>query len=720
MADAGDAPGAEQIAALGRVSRGEQGVDELAATLAGLPPMIVPLPPAEAARFLGGLPSDPSLATSTMKWSDLPQPEPFSVESGHGTRTPLVFTSHEAANAFVRDKGLVTGESAWLSLTRPWADGLREFLSSGYDGVIIDEGTDRRIALARNELARLYAVLTLEVFADLPTLWVVAVDGHLHRQPGPDGEGWITFVFDGAAVAEAGLKNFALPAGATVTAPEIDTFELLGKMSEAGVDRLVVNPSFGTERTYGAAEMAAMLARLGARAPRPPAPVPAPAPVAAPANDEVPAILARARAGTAPAPAPAVARAGDEGHAFWLALYAQLEGGKAPKWQVAERVAFEMDLHVEIDPRRADGLRWPAFYNMKEDRPTTAFVFTGAARAAEYVAKVAGGREFLAMAGIEAIRWLVSAPGKIAHVAIDAGETEGGRNLVVAALADALFPMNHAIGDLRRVPAVGLDRVGSLPGARGLKPEVVRALTLGWRNLVGFKEPRTVGHAGRTWIPIASSVDAFFASLPREAGRVAPDPAGKEPPFARWLGVAAGCDGLLLDATSTSPLALEPTDLVVLGLWAAHPDRQPTTGEVVAEVARLVQQGTLTATQAGRIAADLPDLWIVLRERPPQVEMMMFPDTDALLLFTSEAAASAYLRLVVARWPSMADFHPGSARCAWTFHPLLVALESYTEAWLDPVDPAKGGGLRLSNEALRAGVARLDETLRPRVPGFVV
>jgi len=74
VADAGDAPGAEQIAALGRVSRGEQGVDELAATLAGLPPMIVPLPPAEAARFLGGLPSDPSLATSTMKWSDLPQP----------------------------------------------------------------------------------------------------------------------------------------------------------------------------------------------------------------------------------------------------------------------------------------------------------------------------------------------------------------------------------------------------------------------------------------------------------------------------------------------------------------------------------------------------------------------------------------------------------------------------------------------------------------------
>jgi len=289
----------------------------------------------------------------------------------------------------------------------------------------------------------------------------------------------------------------------------------------------------------------------------------------------------------------------------------------------------------------------------------------------------------------------------------------------VSALAGALRPLGHAIGDLRQVPVVGLDRVGRLPGARGHKPEVVRALVLGWRNLVGFKERRTVEHGGRAWIPIASSMDAFFAALPRDAGRVASDPAGKEPPFARWLAQAAGCDGLLLDAGTPGPVPLEPTDLIALDRWAAHPERQPTTGEIVGEVARLLQAGVLTPVQAGRIAADLPDGWIAMRERPPQVELMMFPDTDALLVFTSEAAAGAYLSRVAALFPDTADFRPASVRSAWTYHPLVTALASYTEAWIDPDDPLTGGGLRLSNEALRAGVARLDETLRPRVPGFV-
>jgi hypothetical protein len=705
-----DAPTPEQIDVLRAVSRGEQDLDALAAALGSLPPMVLPMPPADAAAFLQGLPGDPNLATGSVKFADLPRPEPRGVRGATGALVPWVFTSHDAAGAWLRQQQLVTGDETWLSMTRPWPAGVQDFLARGYDGAILDEGTDRRITLDRAALARLHALLTLPAFIDLPTLRVVALDGHLHRQPGPDGQGWLTFVFDSAEAAALGASRMAPPGTATMSTPEIGTLELLRKMQAAGVDRLVVNPATATERTYGARDMALMLDRLAGR-------VEVPVDVAAAAA--VPALLARARAGSAPPAVPAIGRAEDAAHAFWLALHGELKADPAARWSLVERVAFEMDLHLEVDPEPADGLRWPAFYHMKAGRPTTAFAFTGAARARDYVTRAAKGREVLALAGIEAIRWLVSAPGKIHTLVIDATEEVGGHDLAVASLAGALLPVGYAIPDLRQVPAVGLDRVGRLPGARGLKPEAVRALVLGWRNLVGFKERRTVEHAGRSWIPIASSLDAFFAALPREAGRVAPDPAGKEPPFARWLAQAAGCAGLLLDSAGPAPIALEPTDLVALDRWAAHPDRQPTTAEIVAEVARLLQAGTLTPVQAGRVAADLPEGWIAVHERPPQVELMMFPDTDALLVFTSEAAARTYLGRLAQRYPDTADFQPASVRCGWTFHPLVTALQSYTEAWIDPTDPRAGGGLRLSGEALRAGVARLDETLRPRVPGFI-
>ena len=713
-----DAPTPAQLDRLRRLGRGAPPLDELAGVLASLPPMIVPLPAADSVAFLQGLPSDPSLASyGSVKWSDLPQPEPRGARTDTGILLPWVFTTHDAAAAWLRQQRLLAGDDTWLSLTRPWSGGFHDFLVRGYGGAILDEGTDHRIALDRAALARLYALLTLPAFADLPSLRVVTIDGHLHRQPGRDGRGWITFVFDSAEAAELGGAGMSPSQSAAVSTPEIATAELLRKMQVAGVDQLVVNPATATERAYDARDLAAMLAHLAARAPAPAAEAVPPATAgAAPAT---PGLLARARAGSAAPPVDPIGRADDAAHAFWLALAEHLTDGTLPRWQIVERLAFEMDLHVEVDPRPAEGLRWPAFYHMKDGRPTTAFVFSGAARAAAYIERAASGRQCVGLAGIEAIRWFVSAPAQIHSLVVDATEEAGGRDVFVAALADALRPLSHQIGDLRQVPVVGLDRLGRLPGARGLKPEVVRALALGWRNLVGFKERRTVERDGRSWVPIASSMDAFFAALPREAGRMAADPAGKEPPFIRWLGQAAGCDGLLLDAGTPTPLALEPTDLIALDRWAAHPERQPTAGEIVTEAARLLQAGALTAAQAGRVVADLPACWIAVRERPPKIELMMFPDTDALLVFTSEGTAREYLGRLAARVPATADVRPAEVRSAWTVHPLLTALASYTEAWIDPADPVLGGGLRLSNEALRAGVARLDETLRPRVPGFV-
>ncbi len=247
----------------------------------------------------------------------------------------------------------------------------------------------------------------------------------------------------------------------------------------------------------------------------------------------------------------------------------------------------------------------------------------------------------------------------------------------------------------------------------------MRALALGWRNLVGFKDGRTVELDGRTWKPVASSIDAFFSSTPRDAGRIAPDPAGKEPPFLRWLGQLGGAAGLVLDPGGSAPLKIESTDLLVLDRWAAHPERQPDAHEALLWAAGLLAAGVITPETAGRIAADFPFYWICTRDAGSQAEVLMYPNTDALLLFTSEAWARHFLG-GLSTMGIAEGFTPARVRFGWARNPFVMALEDYSEAWIDPESPATAGGLRLSNGALHAAVARLDETLKPRVPGFIV
>jgi hypothetical protein len=714
----GQTPRPEVLEALASIARGEGGARALAAALAGTDAMVLVLPEGEAVAYLRGLEQalGPNLENyGQVKSTDAPAPRPAGLPGPAGRPVPRAFTSHELANAWARANGLANAEGLVVTETKPWAHGLHESLVRDDGGMVVDEGTDHAITLARVDMARTLALLSLDAFAAMPTLYVLTANGSLHAQLTDDGSARQTYVFTSAADAEAGLARLTASGNAAVATGAIATAELLAKMTRAGVGVLMVNAGLPDARWYDAQDVQAMLRRLEASAP--PA---APSPPRGPAP--TPAILARARARPTPPLVAGPGRGDDARRAFWAALDEKIGERAIPTWLAVETLAYEMDVHVEVDPAVYEGLRWPSFYlqDGEPGRPSVTYLFAAGDALRDALAKrPAGERRGVSVAAVEALRWIAAAPAEVRFVALIPRAQQAGRRLPVEALLPALLPAAHQIGDLRQVPAVGLDRLGRLPGARALRPECVRALALGWRNLVGVKDERTVDVDGRPWRLVASSMEAFFASLPRGAGRVEPDPAGMEPPFARWLARTGACAGLVLDPAGGAPLRIEPTDLLVLDRWAAHPDRQPDAGEVLARAAELLAAGTITAEVAGRLAADFPVYWLAMREEDKRTQLLMFPATDALCLFTSEARARRYLDRLADVGPWGAGFTPSRVRFGWSANPFVVALDSFTEAWIDPDDPLAGRGLRLSNEAVRAAVARLDETLKPRVPGFL-
>jgi hypothetical protein len=528
--------------------------------------------------------------------------------------------------------------------------------------------------------------------------------------PGPGGRP-ATRAFTSQGTADTWARAHGLANGAGLVVTLVKAWPA-GMRESLARDDVGIVIDDGTDRaiTMGRSDLVRVIDAMMAPAPPPP---PAPPPTTA--------LLARARARPTPAPVAGPGRSDDDSRTFWAAINKKLGDKAIATWLAVETLAYEMDVHIQIDPQVYDGLRWPSFYHIDEEqgRPSLVYLFAGAdALRDSLVKRGAGDRVSVSLAGVEALRWIVAAPAEINFVAVIPRLQDTGRRLPVELLLPALLPAAHPIDDLRQVPAVGLERLGRLPGARALRPECVRALVLGWRNLVAFKDQRTVEIGGRAFKPVASSMDAFFASVPRDAGRVEPDPAGKEPPFGRWLAQLNGAAGLVLDPASGAPLTIEPIDLLVLDCWTQHAGRQPVATEVLWKVAELLAAGRIAPAMAGRIAADLPVYWIAVRETGGTVELLMFPNTDALCLFTSGDRAESYVTKI-AQSGLATGFASRRVRFGWSTNPLVVALESFTEAWIDPEDPFLGGGLRLSNDALRAAVARLDETLKPRVPDFI-
>ncbi len=78
-----------------------------------------------------------------------------------------------------------------------------------------------------------------------------------------------------------------------------------------------------------------------------------------------------------------------------------------------------------------------------------------------------------------------------------------------------LFAGASEIADLKKVPIVSSVLLGRLPGARGLKPQALRALALHWKDLVKFQEPHMVmvegEREGKHYLPLFCSLRSLAA-----------------------------------------------------------------------------------------------------------------------------------------------------------------------------------------------------------------
>ena len=90
-------------------------------------------------------------------------------------QVPMVFTSSEIAHDWALENGWVKRGAGTACITKPWVDGLRDFLWRGDVGLIIDQGSDHRLNFDQKDLMNLFAALSTEWMAGCETLYLLTV-----------------------------------------------------------------------------------------------------------------------------------------------------------------------------------------------------------------------------------------------------------------------------------------------------------------------------------------------------------------------------------------------------------------------------------------------------------------------------------------------------------------------------------------------------------------
>ncbi|MEE8166726.1 MAG: hypothetical protein V3T64_14255, partial [Myxococcota bacterium] len=99
--------------------------------------------------------------------------------------------------------------------------------------------------------------------------------------------------------------------------------------------------------------------------------------------------------------------------------------------------------------------------------------------------------------------------------------------------------------------------------------------------------------------------------------------------------------------------------------------------------------------------------------------IMTLPDVDCCPIFTSQEIARTYINVYRNLGLMTEGMKPVPILHKWTYSVFVEAKNNFTEgACVDPI-PLGGGGVRVAGEMLEAALERIDEKLKPRVPGFV-
>lgn len=160
---------------------------------------------------------------------------------------PFAFTDVEFAERYCREhRNLPEGAPVPLMKSR-WASGLHRFLMRGYDGVIIDEGTDHRLQLSRRSVGMILGQITLQEFARAENLHVLMSGRKVHLQSARDTTQAFVYLGERAADKGLALMRKRAPAAAAAAVP---THLLLRQLLRRGVGQVIVNPMLPDQRFY--------------------------------------------------------------------------------------------------------------------------------------------------------------------------------------------------------------------------------------------------------------------------------------------------------------------------------------------------------------------------------------------------------------------------------------------------------------------------------------
>ncbi len=743
-------PGAD---VLRRTSRGQAGFQELAEYLKSLPNMVLMSSPKEFARYMEDLDEARKERERKVAAGELPESEIHvkvtDVENLrlNGIQTqdgfvPRVFTNDELARRFAVTSGLIEPDAAMPFTTKNWTSGFQEFLFNGYPGAVIDDGSDHKINLHRPSIARLYGYLTFNEFAALSGLHVVLHEGKILYQQPPDG-GVQAFVYDSDRAASYGIVE--LQKTAPVELHKAPPSELIPRLLRAGVTLLVINHALADARTYNRDDLVKMADTWSPQSSEAPDTATASAPPVDPSLDpqareqasatsaartDVPELLQKALKSRPVPMVPPPAQNDVDAQMLFHEWKNKSEQQSAEVYELLEVLAFQIKLYTLVHGRPVDGLRWPQFFRAQdEENKTITYLYTQEEMTKKAVENdPPENQRYIALSGIEALRWIWSAPRSIDLVGIDCyPNSPAWMTIPNYWVLSAVFPLFCEISDLKKVPSAGLGKLGGLPGARGLKPESVRALVHGWKQLLSLEQEgettAMIDYGGKRYFPIFSDADQFFAfsSSPQGIPGKPKQVAGKEAPFGHWLEATAEHDGVILDPAGPHPLVLDHTDLLGLELWCRRPERGPAGWNIINAIADLYYNKKITAVVAGRLVADYPRYWVGLQHTQNQSALLMVPQTDACALFTSPELAKTYLDWYMnldSVKTQIEGMQPVPVLTRWNTSSLAVAAGQFSEIWIDP-DPLAGTGLRLGADAMEAALKRIDEKLKPRIPGFV-
>lgn len=661
------------------------------------------------------------------------------LEGPDGQRALLAFTDVERARRYAVSRGWDSRVSL-PSHTASWLPVLRRLVVEGWAGLVVDRPGPSPMFVSKVLAERVCAVLQRDRWARLPEWYVLTSNGTIAIERAASGQ-FRAWAFDSMEHAQRAIDGF-LNRDAGVSIASFLTIPLVRDLVEAGVGCVHVNAGLHDEHRYSLEDLRAiaaptaesldnvvpvdqlsdpvfaawaegewahlrdgMMALSGERAGgqemgalQPEAQIPSAMDTGSrrPASPEV----RRAQI-------PRLERPDDDVRRQLAKFARRFETPYLPQWQLTEELAFGFDLSVV----RPENALWPE----TDDEHVLAFFETSRA---ESVAASGRGLTVERLRGIEVLRWAWARSERTAVALMDL--PQGPVRLPVGWALGALCPLAYDVGDIAKVPLIGLPRISTVLGARGLRPEVLRVVSTHWRQLLGVRREEaalTLDVDGASYLAVCTDAEEFFRLAARHAAPgVRPEPYTSAP-FDRWVRGGAQWQGVVINPEATAPVVLDMTDLVVLRAWAAL-GRTPTLDEIVVAVGGLQAEGCLDQPAVGRVVADLPGLVSV--GSPDGLAAV----DGAVMAFSSITRATEYFAQL-SRGGAGAG---GELSCPGGTAPRLVP-SGWRRSLIDTLpaavstvvlNPVPGGRPQVTLDAtgLDAARVRLAEVFRPRVEPF--